>query len=220
MKYWPYIGFALIISVVALSNLGREANKQTKSALENIQAKVAANIDEEGSLRQIKQVKAVDNPSKQNKPLSLISNRFGGWGPFYFGMPFSKAIQTLEVICFNAEKSWDSYDGTNCGYAYNQSINVRIGHADSLLGFNKKLNHVSIAMEYSANSYTAAFDELEARFGPATAQFGCEEQDAEFNICSSSFGHHSTSADLEIWNWSLDEQRRTIYLLLTSYEDF
>jgi hypothetical protein len=154
--------------------------------------------------------------SEQNK-MSLISNRIGGWGPFYFGMPYADARKGLEFICFEVEVISSEITGKYCGTAYESDVDISLRHDDSFFWFNRRLAGVSLAFKYSEDRFKKLNWYFEKWFGPPLDSFGCDEH--ADNYCQVSYGKGLSSTRI-IWFQRSLGGPETIDVSFSSLEDY
>ena len=118
---------------------------------------------------------AEQKPEAKQSQTSLVSNRIGGWGPFYFGMPYADAKTGLEFICSEVEVISTDITGKYCGTAYESDVDITLSHDDSFFWFNRRLAGVSLAFKYSDGRFKKLNSYFKKRFGPPENSSDCDK---------------------------------------------
>lgn len=123
----------------------------------------------------------------------------GGWGPFYFGMPFGSAKDLLHDLCDDVTPASENrlISGSNCGMAYGKTYDIQLMESDAW--FFKKLIMVSTTLEYEKVILTHLIEESKTRW-PYYSDWKCHEDEPLKGWCLIKFGYHGR-LNISYWKW-------------------
>ena len=113
----------------------------------------------------------------------------GGWGPFYFGMPFGSAKELLRDLCDDVTPAskYSSISGSNCGMAYGKKYDISLMESEAW--FYKKLISVTITLEYEKAILANLIEESKTRW-LYYSDWKCIEDEPLKDWCLIKFGSH------------------------------
>lgn len=152
------------------------------------------------------------NAKVAEEDASIISREVGGVGPFYFGMPYSDAVQTLRILCDYVDSE---VSGERCGSAYGELVDIEIESSQNLW-FANKLKGITLKLPYSEKTYSSVISDMTKRFGSPTSSMGCNQGIKNVLSCTRFFSH-----SLEVWTFSFSEKNpETIDISFRSFRKY
>ena len=173
-------------------------------------------------------IRAQQNPTLERTEWTLVSKRISGWGPFYFGMPYSEAKVLLKHICAEIDHR-NKTTGERCGIAYDSVVDIFLAHNEPIFGLGKYVTSIELKLPYSKEVYKNLRAELEDRFGTPESFGECDEHkrgvssNEKYSHCSIRYRTallQEIEVSTSIFGALSGNQLTDIYVSFQTFEDY